>query len=74
MIKNKNKFKFEVTFNLDTIDDEKLDKLCIKQFENALFDFVNNYAGEQGSFYTYTKDSDGETYPEKVKVKKVAVS
>ena len=68
---NKNKFKFEVTFTLNTIDDEKLDKLSVKQFENALFDFVFNYAGEQGCFYTYTKESDGETFPEKVKVKRV---
>jgi len=71
MKKTNHKFKFEVTFQLSTIDDEKLDKLSVKQFENALFDFVYNYAGGEGCFYTYTKDSDGETFPEKVKVKKI---
>ena len=69
----KNKFKFEVTFNLDTEKGEKLDKLSIKQFETALFDFVNNYAGYEGSFYTYSKDSDGEVMPTKIKVKQVVV-
>jgi hypothetical protein len=67
----KNKFKFEVSFNLNTIDDEKLDKHSIKQFELALYDYVNNYAGEYGSFYTYTKDSDGEVYPTSIKVKQI---
>ena len=71
MKKTNHKFKFEVTFNLSTIDDEKLDKQSIKQFENALFDFVYNYAGDQGCFYTYAKDYDDETFPEKVKIKKV---
>jgi hypothetical protein len=66
---NKNKFKFEVTFNLNTVDDEKLDKHSIKQFERALFDFVNNYAGVEGTFYTYSNDSDGEAFPTNIKVK-----
>jgi hypothetical protein len=65
----KNKFKFEVSFNLNTVDDEKLDKHSIKQFERALFDFVNNYAGEEGTFYTYSNDSDGEAFPTNIKVK-----
>lgn len=67
----KNKFKFEVSFNLNTIDDEKLDKLSIKTFERDLFDFVYNYAGEQGYFYTYTKYSDGEVIPTNIKVKQI---
>jgi hypothetical protein len=67
----KNKFKFEVSFNLNTLDDEKLDKCSIKQFELALFDFVYNYAGEQGYFYTYSKDSDEDILPTSVKVKQV---
>ncbi len=70
----KNKFKFEVTFNLDTEEGHKLDKLSIKQFETALYDFVNNYAGWDGCFYTYSKDSDSEVVPSKIKVKRVVVS
>jgi hypothetical protein len=69
----KNKFKFEVSFNLNTIDDEKLDKLSIKTFECDLFDFVYNYAGEQGCFYTYTKESDGEVYPTNIRVKRIKI-
>jgi hypothetical protein len=69
----KNKFKFEVSFNLNTFDDEKLDKHSIKQFELALFDFVYNYAGEQGYFYTYSKDSDGDVLPTSVKVKQIKI-
>ena len=67
----KNKFKFEVSFHLNTNDGEKLDKLSIKQFETALYDWVNNYAGWEGCFYTYSKDSDGEVTPTHIKVKKV---
>lgn len=73
-MKKKNKFKFEVSFNLDTEEGEKLDKLSIKQFQLALYDFANNYAGDGGCFYVYSKDYDDEVLPTKLKVKKVAVS
>jgi len=65
----KNKFKFEVSFNLNTRKGERLDKYSIKQFKNDLFDFVNRYAGEEGTFYTYSNDSDGEAFPTNIKVK-----
>ena len=70
----KNPIKFEVSFNLETEAGEKLDKHSIKQFEIALFDFVNNYAGEMGYFYTYSKYYDGESIPTNIKVKRVASS
>jgi hypothetical protein len=70
----KNKFKFEVSFNLNTFKGEQLDKHSIKEFERGLYDYVNNYAGEEGTFYTYSSDSDGEAFPTNLKVKKVAVS
>jgi len=73
-MKKKNKFKFEISFNLETRGEEKLDKQSIKQFEIALYDFVNNYAGYDGCFYVYSKDYDDEVLPTKLKVKKVAVS
>lgn len=67
----KNKFKFEVNFNLNTFDDEKLDKYSVTQFKNDLFDFVRRYAGEEGTFYKYSKNSDGEAYPTSIKVKQI---
>lgn len=70
----KNKIKFEITFNLDTDEGHKLDKHSIKSFELALYDWINNYSGYHGHFYTYSKNDDGETVPTKLKVKKVAVS
>ena len=66
-----NKFKFEVSFNLNTCDDEKLDKHSVTQFKNDLLDFVRRYAGEEGTFYTYSKNSDGEAYPTSIKVKQI---
>jgi len=66
-----NKFKFEVSFNLNTCDDEKLDKYSVTQFRRELFDFVRRYAGEEGTFYTYSKNSDGEAYPTSIKVKQI---
>ncbi len=64
----KNKFKFEVSFNLTTEDEEKLDKHSVTQFKNDLLDFVRRYAGEEGTFYTY---SDSEAYPTSIKVKQI---
>jgi uncharacterized protein involved in type VI secretion and phage assembly len=66
-----NKFKFEVSFNLNTYDDEKLDKHSVTQFKNDLLDFVRRYAGEEGTFYTYSSDSDSEAYPTSIKVKQI---
>jgi hypothetical protein len=71
MKKIKHRFKFEVSFNLDTYKEEKLDRYSIKQFETALYDYVNNYAGECGTFYVYTKAYDDEVYPTNLKVKKL---
>jgi hypothetical protein len=69
----KNKFKFEVSFNLNINDDEKLDKYSITQFKNYLLDWVRCYAVEEGAFYTYSIDSDGEAYPTNIKVKKIDI-
>lgn len=69
----KNKFKFEVSFNLNTLKGEQLDKYSIKEFERGLYDYVNNYALEEGTFYTYSRDSDGEVYPTSIKVKQIKV-
>jgi hypothetical protein len=52
-------------------DDEKLDKYSVTQFRKELFDFVRRYAGEEGTFYTYSKNSDGEAYPTSIKVKQI---
>ena len=65
----KTTFKFEVTFNLHTSSQEKIDKESIKNFQDKLQQFVTNYAGEIGSFYVYAKDYDTEVYPTKIKVK-----
>jgi hypothetical protein len=67
----KNKFKFEVSFNLTTEDEEKLDKYSVTQFRKEMFDFVRRYAGEEGTFYTYSENSDGEVYPTSIKVKQI---
>jgi hypothetical protein len=70
-VMKKHKFKFEITFNLNTDNDEKLDKYSITEFKNELRNFVLRYAGEEGTFYTYSKESDGEVYPTSIKVKQI---
>jgi hypothetical protein len=67
----KNKFKFEISFNLNTYEGEKLDKSSIKQFHEDLNKFVRGWVGEYGYFYTYSKDSDGETFPTNIKIKEI---
>lgn len=71
MKKIKHKFKFEVSFNLETYKEEKLDRYSIKQFERSLYDYVNNYHLEGGTFYVYAKAYDDEVRPTKLKVKQV---
>ena len=67
----KHKFKFEVSFSLNLKDKETLDKQSIKQFERHLYDFANNWAGNEGCFYIYASDYDGEAIPTNLKVKKI---
>lgn len=54
-----NKFKFEVSFNLNTLKGEKLDLDSIKEFRKALEAYVDDYNGYHGSFYAYS-DGDGK--------------
>jgi hypothetical protein len=67
----KNSFKFEVSFNLNTDDNETLDMESIKGFHKDLKRFVLEWPGKLGYFYTYSKDSDGESFPTSIKVKKI---
>lgn len=67
---NKNTFKFEVSFNLNTADGEKLDPKSIQDFRDALEGYVHEWSGYHGYFYAYAKNYDRDVTPTNVKVKK----
>lgn len=69
---NKNTFKFEVSFNLNTQEGETLDKDSVKTFKQALKEFVYDWSGNVGYFYAYAKDYDTDITPTAIKVKRLA--
>ncbi len=69
---NKNTFKFEVSFNLNTVDGEKLDRRAIQDFRDSLEGFVRTWNGENGYFYSYGSEyGDRDIDPTALKVKRV---
>lgn len=68
---NKNTFKFEVSFNLNTVDGEKLDRKSIQDFKDSLEGFVRSWNGQDGYFYSFGSEyGDRDVTPTNVKVKK----
>lgn len=67
----KNKFKFEVSFDLNINDDEKLDIHSIRSFKRTLDDFVRNWSGGYGYFYTYSEYEDSDVLPTNIKIKQI---
>jgi len=71
-VMNKNTFKFEVSFNLNTVNGEELDSTSLKAFQTQLFNFVQEWNGYHGSFYAFGSDyGDRDVDATAVKVKKV---
>jgi hypothetical protein len=69
---NKNTFKFEVSFNLNTVDGEKLDRESIQDFRDCLEGFVRTWNGQQGFFYSFGSEyGDRDIEPTALKVKRV---
>jgi hypothetical protein len=69
---NKNTFKFEVTFNLNTVDGEKLDRRSIQDFKDSLEGFVRSWNGKDGYFYSFGSEyGDRDIEPTAIKVKKL---
>lgn len=70
---NKNSFKFEVSFNLNTAKGEKLDWRSIQDFRDSLEGFVRTWNGENGYFYAYGSEyGDRDIDPTALKVKRLA--
>jgi len=71
----KNKFKFEVSFNLNTLKGEELDQDSIKEFQKSLEAYVEDYNGYHGSFYAYNDNAnaayDTDIDPTNIKVKRI---
>lgn len=69
---NKNTFKFEVSFNLNTVTGEQLDSTSIKAFQTQLFNFVQEWNGNNGNFYAFGSDyGDRDIDPTAVKIKRI---
>jgi hypothetical protein len=70
---NKKTFKFEVSFNLNTVKGEQLDSTSMRAFQTQLFNFVQEWNGYHGHFYGFGSDlGDRDINPTAVKVKRVA--
>lgn len=67
----RNKFTFEVSFNLNTEDGEKLDMDSIRNFRKMLEDYVTEWSGEHGYFYAHASHYDTDVYPTCIKVRRV---
>lgn len=65
-----NKFKFEVSFNLNTLKGEKLDLDSVKEFQKCLEAYVEDYNGYHGSFYAYADGYDTDIDPTNIQVKR----
>ena len=69
---NKNTFKFEVSFNLNTADGEQLDRRSIQDFKDSLEGFVRSWNGQDGYFYSFGSEyGDRDIEPTAIKVKKL---
>lgn len=69
---NKNTFKFEISFNLNTVEGEKLDNTSMRAFQTQLFNFVQEWNGYHGNFYGYDSYlGDRDINPTAVKVKRI---
>lgn len=69
---NKKTFKFEVSFNLNLVDGEKLDNTSMRAFKNQLFNFVQEWNGYHGHFYGYDSYlGDRDINPTAIKVKHI---
>jgi hypothetical protein len=61
-----------VSFNLNTVDGEKLDRRSIQDFRDSLEGFVRTWNGENGYFYSYGSEyGDRDIDPTALKVKRV---
>jgi len=71
---NKKTFKFEISFNLNLAKDERLATDSIRAFQTQLHNFIQDWNGNNGYFYTYgSVYGDRDIDPTAVKVKKIAV-
>jgi len=69
---NKKTFKFEVSFNLNLAKGEKLDTTSIRSFQTQLFNFVQEWNGNNGYFYGYDSIyGDRDIDPTAIKVKRL---
>ena len=68
---NRRKFRFEVSFDLNTDKGEKLDMDSVRQFRDSLEHFVRSWSGQEGYFYAYAKGYDTDVIPSYIKVKKL---
>lgn len=67
----KNTFKFEVSFNLHTQKGEEVDKGSIKNLQNMIKAYIEEYNDYHGSFYCYGPFHDRTADAEQVRVKLV---
>lgn len=69
----KNTFKFEVSFNLNTVEGEELDSTSMRAFKTQLHNFVTEWNGYSGCFYGYGSDyGDRSIDPTAIKVRRVS--
>jgi hypothetical protein len=69
---NKNTFKFEISFNLNTLKGEQLDSTSMKAFQTQLFNFIQEWNGYHGSFYAFGSEfGDRDIEPTALKVKRI---
>jgi len=70
-IGNKRKFRFEVTFELNTDKGKKLDPSSITHFKECIGNFVRTWSGQEGYFYAYGQGYDSNIIPSYINVKRV---
>ena len=71
-VMSKNTFKFEVSFNLNTVDGEQLDSTSMRAFKTQLHNFITEWNGYNGCFYAFGSDyGDRSVNPTAIKVKAV---
>lgn len=69
----KNTFKFEVSFNLNTVNGEQLDSTSMRAFQTQLHNFVTEWNGYRGHFYAYGSDlGDRDVNPTAIKVRRAS--
>jgi hypothetical protein len=67
----KNTFKFEVSFDLNTSEGEKLDMRSLREFRDMLEGYVRSWSGEHGYFYAYHDGYDTDITPSNIKIKRI---